>query len=351
MLPNLLNSHSSSVSYSSYQSRFESQSYQKLDQQPISTQQAEKTESARDATSKADNFDVDALVKQIWSFASARIAKAEADGASEAELDSMWKAAKQGVTQGFSEAKDVLDGLGELDDPLEMKIDSAFGQIMDKLDERSLEPMDNIQTSVPVPTTKPTSPDRAISLYQYERQTFSLDLTTAQGDKIQIRSVAEESSTADDLRFGRLSSTQWSHSETSGFSLVIKGDLNEQEAADLDALLANVNELAEEFYNGDYETALEKAQALSIDGTTLKSMDLSMQETQQKGASVYAEMAGQPSALPKGLEPLKQYAQKLMDAQEKWQAQFNSAKDFLTSLENHPRNNGALSRAAHSLMW
>jgi len=347
----MLNNHSSSVSYSSYQSRFESQAYTKLDQQPISTKDAQQTQSTQDANKQAENFDVDALVKQIWNFASSRIAKAEADGASPDELDNMRNAAKKGVVSGFGDAKDILEGLGQLSEPLEMKIDSAFGQIMDKLDDKSLSlSNDDAAPALTVPNNT-AAINRTINLYQYERETFALNLTTAQGDKIQIRALNENSSQAQDSGFGRLSATNWGSSSSQGYSLLIKGDLNEQETADLDALLAEVNDLANEFYDGDYETAFAMAKDLNIDGTTLKTMDLSMQEVQQKGASVYSEMAGKPASLPRGLEPLKAYADKLMAAQEKWASKLNSAEDFLKTMSHHPLNHGAMADAAKLMMF
>jgi len=349
MLPNLLGSNTSSVSITDYRSRYESVTKTQLDQNPISTHRSDEVEDSS-AVSRADNFNVDALVNQIWGFASARIAQAEADGASEEELDSLWQAAEKGVTQGFGEARDILDSMGELEDPLQLKIDSAFGQIMDKLDSRSLD--DNAQSQIPPqdPTQPTQNVNRAISVYQYERQTFSLNLTTEQGDEILIRSVSENESSVDDLRFGRLSSTTWGNRQESGFSLVIKGDLNEQEKSDLDALLADVNELAAEFYEGDYETAFNMASDLNINGTSLRSMDLSMKEVEQKGAAVYAQTGDRPAHLPKGLEPLKQYAEKLMAAQDKWSDRFNSPRDFLNTLSHHPSNAGGLMETAKLLM-
>jgi hypothetical protein len=255
----------------------------------------------------------------------------------------MWAAAEKGVKQGFSEAKDVLDDMGELDDALKLKIDSAFGQIMDKLADRDLSATPEKSNPVEVRPQPISAPiDRQINMYQYERQTFSLNLTTNQGDQILIRSVAESESTLEDKRFGRESSTQWGNHQTSGFQLVIKGDLNEKEAADLDKLLAQVNEVANEFYEGDYQKAFDMASDLNINGSSLRSMDLSMKEVEAKGVGVYADVAEQPSRLPKGLQPLKEYADKLVANQEQWYERFQSKESFMKAIENHPMNNGKL---------
>lgn len=303
------------------------------------------------ATSRADNFNVDALVEQIWGFASARIATAQANGASDSELESLWQSAEKGVKQGFGEAKDYLEGLDAMDDPLTLKINSAFGQIIDKLSARDLSAV------VPSPATPTAAPaqaesaqQRVANLYQYERQSFALNLTTEQGDQILIRSVAEQEARLEDQQFGRNSSTNWGSRQSNEFSLVIKGDLNEQEAADLDLLLAQVNELAAEFYEGDYDTAFKMAADLNIDGTSLKSLDLSMKEVEQKSVSVYSQTSDLPARLPKGLEPLRQYAEKLVAAQRQWTEKFNAPEEFLQTLQNHPTNHGRLGQIASLLL-
>ncbi|MDN3649385.1 DUF5610 domain-containing protein [Reinekea marina] len=323
-----------------------------LDKNPISVNQAQEAETV-EAPSKAINFDVDALVDQIWGFAQQRISDAKANGASEDQIESMFEAAEQGVKQGFGEAKEILDELGQLDEPLTMKIDSAFGQIMDRLDEQDLSVPSNRSEPIQAPIQRSSASsnvDRQINMYQYERQTFSLNLTTNEGDKIMIRSVAESSSTLEDKRFGRESSTVWGSQQSSGFQLMIKGDLNEQEAADLDALLAQVNEVANEFYEGDYQKAFDMATELNIDGSSMRSMDLNMKEVEAKGVGVYAEVAEQPAKIPAGLSPLKEYAEKLLASQEQWFEQFNSRDAFLTVIENHPMNRGELFDTLSSLL-
>ena len=301
--------------------------------------------------SRAENFNVEALVEQIWGFASARIATAQANGATDAELDSLWQSAEKGVKQGFGEAKDYLDGMDALDDPLTLKINSAFGPIIDKLNARDLSTVAaSAETPIAAPIRAEPAQQRGASRYQYQRQTFALNLTTEQGDQILIRSVAEQEARLEDQQFGRNSSTNWGSRQSNEFSLVIKGDLNEQEAADLDLLLAQVNELAAEFYDGDYDSAFKMAADLNIDGSSIKSLDLSMREVEQKAVSVYSQTADLPGRLPKGLEPLQQYAEKLMAAQLHWAEKFNAPEAFLQTLQNHPTNHGRLGQIAQLLL-
>jgi len=357
MIPNL----SASYTYTSYSEsvQYSNSSVQNPARVQNTSSEEVKQSNSSESIIRADSFDIDALVSQIWGFASNRIEQAKADGASSEELESLWQAAESGVKQGFSEAKDILSELGEDSEALTLKIDSAFGQIADRLAERDLNSSQALLTIKDSPAqVNPTvnnehsssTNNRSIAVYQYEKQTFELSLTTQQGDKILITALSEQESELYDVKDGRFSSTQWGTRQDNGYSLVIEGDLNEQERADLDALLAQVNELAYEFYEGDYQTAFNMASDLNINGTSLQSMDLSLKEIEQKGVSAYSEMANEQVFLPKGLQPLKAYAEKLIAAQESWFEQFSSRESFVSALSNHPLNNQSFSNTIEMLI-
>lgn len=292
-------------------------------------------------STRAEQFNVDALVNKILGFTQGRLARAMNEGASDDDVEALWQSAEAGVKQGFAEAKDVLDSLNILDEALTLKIDSAYGQLMDTLQSRVLDRPTAVESIRSVSSTEALI--NRTQQTQYERHTFSLDLTTLQGDKIVIRAVAQQSLSSDDLSFGRLSASRWDSNQDSAYQLIVQGDLNAQESADLDALLASVNELATAFYEGDLSTAFRRAQSLGIDGTHLRSLDLSLSDAVVAGASSYAQVAEQPTSLPKGLSPLKQYIEHLEYVQSRWSSLFNSEKDLLKTILNHPLNDGYLS--------
>lgn len=310
----------------------------------LQTSKSQAEAPAETASGVAESFDVDALVDTVWNFVAQRLASEQATGADETRMAELKEAAVDGIKQGFSKAKDVLDELGMLDEDLTLKIDSAFGALMDRLDGVA----ENSAPSVEAPAANPPSSATVSSnaeLYQYQQQTFALKLRTAQGDIVNIRSVYESSSSASQYADENKLVTQWSSSESGSFSLFVKGDLNDEELADIEALLNDIDELATEFYEGDMMSAFEMAQALNIDGTSLTSMNLRLTEVEQTKASYYQgvedfgrAVAGEPpSLLPKTLEPLREYAEKLIAASE---AQNNSRiaiDDFLTAMQNHPR--------------
>ncbi|MCH8532686.1 MAG: DUF5610 domain-containing protein [Saccharospirillum sp.] len=295
------------------------------------------------APDSASKFDVDALVNNLWGFMKGRIAEAQANGASEKELDKLWQAAEKGLKQGFGEAKDILKSMGKLSEPLGNKIDQAYGRLTDALEARDLNAMAESRDA------KETVAGRKIDLYQYQERTFSLDLKTREGDTVTIKVMNSQEASASQRSGEGWSSLQWGRTDMAGFNVLIEGDLNEQERADIEALLGQVNELANDFYSGNYDVAWEKAQALNIEGTSLLSMDLNLRSVEAKGVGVYEQVSGD-KALPKGLSPLAQYAKDLVEAQKDWQQRFDSSTGLLKALENHPLNKGQLGNMARALL-
>ncbi|PTY36506.1 hypothetical protein BGP77_04200 [Saccharospirillum sp. MSK14-1] len=304
-----------------------------------------KAEESGSTQSAASQFNVDELVDNLWSFMRGRLSQAKASGASEADMDKLWAAAEKGIKQGFGEARDVLESMGKLDNALEGKIDQAYGRLEEALANRDL----NAEVTHGNSTQISQSGSRSIGIYQYEQRTFSLDVTTAEGDKVTIHVDRRTEAAAEKTSGDGWSSLSWGKVESGQFDLSIEGDLNDQEKADLKALLQEVGDLADEFYDGDLGVAFEQAQALSISGTSLASLDLSMRSVQAKGVSAYQQAGGEGQSLPRGLEPLREYARELVDAQQRWMDSLNSERGLVEALSNHPRNDGQLSSFLDSL--
>ncbi len=276
-----------------------------------------------------------------------RLAQAEASGASDAEMEKMWQAAEKGLKQGFGEAREVLQAMNKMDENLDAKIDSAFQGLTDILEARDVSAQAPVTESPEREAT--SSENRRISLYQYQEQSFSLNLKTVEGDSIRIQVRNTQEAGADFQRNGGGESLSWGRSSSNDFQLSIEGDLNDTERADLNALLADVNDLANEFYDGDMALAWEQAQALSIDGTSLASMDLRMREVEAKGVAAY-QSANTDTQLPRGLESLRDYARDMMAAQQQWIDSFNRRGALPEVMKNHPLNDGRLEAFTRSLL-
>ncbi|WP_108125372.1 DUF5610 domain-containing protein [Saccharospirillum mangrovi] len=305
-----------------------------------------KTDASSASSSAAANFNVDELVDNLWGYMRGRLAQAQSSGASDAEMDKMWAAAEKGIEKGFGEARDILESMGKLDGALKGKIDDAYSRLEDVLALRDL--------NAPVARSEDSAPatgaaNRRISMYQYEQRTFSLDVTTAEGDKVTIYVDKRTEAAAEQSSGDGWSALSWGKVESGQFDLRIEGDLNDQEKEDLTALLQEVGDLAEEFYDGDLGVAFQQAQALSIEGTSLASMNLHLRSVEAKGVAAYQQAGGEGQSLPRGLEPLRQYARDMVEAQQRWMDSLGSEFGLVDALSNHPRNDGQLSQFLESL--
>ncbi|AJQ95342.1 DUF5610 domain-containing protein [Gynuella sunshinyii] len=302
-----------------------------------------------ETSSEQSIFDVDAVVKNVMNFVNARIAQ-ESDPE---KRDQLIAQARSGVEQGFSDARDILKNYGKLDDATAGNIDAAESHIYDALDQLSSNE-DDISSAVGQQVTdavtggnSQSENDRRVTSSQYtssydvlraNKQQLSLSLTTRDGDQVTIGYSGM------DALYGSLSasdsghSVSWSSISGSKFYLDIQGDLDEDEMNAISSLLQDVDALASEFFDGDIETAFQMAQSLEIDPSELSSMNLSLQETDTYASRLYQDNSGeQSSTLPRGLEPLRDYAQHLVETAQKMQQQTSlHSADFLDLLDLHP---------------
>ncbi len=116
----------------------------------------------------------------------------------------------------------------------------------------------------------------AVHTQQFQAQaqtstTSNFSFTTAEGDRISLSSGSESHFSFESYNFQGLAegqavdfrSQQLSTSTRSDFSLLIEGDLNEQELADIQAFLQSSKSLLQDITAGDVENATETALSLN----------------------------------------------------------------------------------------
>lgn len=269
-------------------------------------------------------FDVEAVIDTVMSHISKRIDQARDGGASDDDLKSMFEAARGGVEKGFTQAREQIDAINKLNEPLADKINQAEQGIykgIDELSDETFKPQDVI--------ISPRELDRLEYATSYERtkNSFEFEVTTQEGDVVKIKAMSDKASYQEALlaqsENGELYYNYAEQSNRSGFNLQVKGDLNESEMAAIEDLMAQVNDLAEEFYTGDLGTAFDMAMDLTSDGDEIAqfSLDLKqnyMSQTEYGAVSGDALSNYAKPALPKGLaEPLADFAQGVKSAYEK----------------------------------
>lgn len=127
--------------------------------------------------------------------------------------------------------------------------------------------------------------------YQYS-ETMSLQLTTKEGDKVTLdfRQLYAQYQSYQEMKLAEDGPSGVGYFESKQameatmfeerFAFSVQGDLNEEELQAIYDVFAKVDELAGEFYGGNIEKALEKAQNLELDMEQLSGMSLNLTQTE-----------------------------------------------------------------------
>ena len=192
---------------------------------------------------------------------------------------------KQGVEEGFAQARDALDQLGLLNDAQSASLDDAYATIQDGLSK--------LEASLnPVNTTQVQTQGVAAQI----SQSAEIEIVTQEGDVVKIRldkSASMSQSIANVQQNGQEATTFESSSESSSdFSISIEGDLNEDEQKALKKLLKQMHKVGKEFFSDNIQGAFKQAQKIGLDTEQLASfsMNLSMAKSVQ-AISTYQQIA------------------------------------------------------------
>ncbi len=265
---------------------------------------------AGDLGGKTGDYTPDKVSGRILGFVEGSIKAKAAGGADPAELQEMLAQARKGVEDGFAEAKKILDGLGVLGGDIAKNIDETYSKITAGLDK--------LGESLGVPPASTDSPDSTTSIsgdyssrnYRAQAQSFNLDLTTLEGDKVRITAANASSSDSTSSADGSSSSTKTI--QVSGYSVQVDGDLNDEEMASLKDLFSKVSDISDKFYSGDLQGAFDQAVKLDINGTQLASMSLNMTTASVRATETYGSVAGGSKAGASN-SALQDYAKSLVD--------------------------------------
>ena len=200
---------------------------------------------------------------------------------------------KQGVEEGFAQARDALDQLGLLNDAQNASLDDAYATIQEGL--AKLES----QNSNPVNATEVRTQGIAAQI----SQSAEIEIVTKEGDvvKISLASAAEMSRSMAHVKQNGSEATAFESSfeSSSDFSISIEGDLNEDEKKSLTDLLKQLDKVGNEFFSDNIQAAFKQAQKIGLDTEQLASfsMDLTMEKSVQ-AISTYQQTAAPEQNLP-----------------------------------------------------
>ena len=269
---------------------------------------------------KAEDFAPGKVAERVLGFIGGRLDSAKADGADTTALQKMYDQAAKGVEKGFEEARKILDGMGVLKGKVAADIDETWQRIQSGMQDIAQRLLPDVAEGA---ANEGVSLSASASRLVAQSQTFDLEVTTREGDRLRI-SIAQASASRSDGQVRASSgaqgsqvnvSSQSSQLQIGAWQVEVQGDLNDAERESLQDLLGQVQDLAGSFYAGDRQGAFDRALALKMDGSQLASMALNLTQTSVRQVTeTYGRVSGQSAPASAANPELREYALGLVEA-------------------------------------
>jgi hypothetical protein len=233
----------------------------------------------------------------------------KANGASQEQIDARLEAAKEGIATGYAQAREMLEGMGMMDDALAADIDRGETLVNEGISSMAAgdipallasDEADTVASTDAADTEEPTSSINTPTYSAAAMRTsnnMSLEVITQDGDRVTVDFSQRQGSL--EMRAGGLSVSASAFSEK--WEMEVRGNLDDGEVAALEELFADVQKLSETFFGGDLGAALEEAMSLGFDGNELASMSLNLRQQSFSNVSRAYGQAG-PSMPTERLE-------------------------------------------------
>ena len=274
-------------------------------------------------------FDFETVANNVLKFVGGVVRGAAKSGADDETLTDLIGQARSGVAKGIAMAQKDLaglmnseisqgieksreaigNGINELEDEVLGKSEAASGIIAQQLFAQNM----NAEQAGLVIRTKDGD---EVSLYFGQARQVSYNASYTYNAPINTGSGT--SATSGSASFSYNQSLQYT--EYSGVSFAVKGDLDEGELSAISDLLKQITDVSRSFFDGDMESAFNKALELGFDEKELAGFSLQLDRKQvSEKISAYQQNESEvdnKEALRKQLEPLKAYVEQLKSMQD-----------------------------------
>jgi hypothetical protein len=330
--------------------------------------------------SKTSLFDFEKIAKNVLKFVGGAIKNAQNKGADEDKLNSLFEQASSGVLKGIKLAEQDLAGF------LNEEITNGISQSKSLIEEGIANLRRDIFNPQPSALSKPTQTSVNSTDVSYEKlESGELNIRTRDGDSVKITfedleqfelsqrqvqqlaqqaeavvtepveknsepTVATQTATpvtgAVEVSNVIVKKTEDSQSSTasieqntifyqeSTFTFSVKGVLDEDELKAIGQLVADANELAEEFFSGDIETAFNQALELGFDEQELSSFALQLTKFENTAVIKAYETVSRfdddsvDSDPAKAAKPVADYLDKLLNVLNGARLQLENSKSY-----------------------
>jgi hypothetical protein len=285
----------------------------------------------RDLTSKSEDeesalkkplFDFEEVARNVLNFVGSVIKKADADGANDEKLSSLFEQARYGVSKGIKLAEEELGETAT--DEVKEGIANSKASIFDGI--QKLETRIFNQTDITEALLGQASTNQKAELSEFS-------VRTRDGDEVQIRFGMRESTTQESFTTEN-DSTQFNatYKQSINFSLEVTGELDDDELKAIGDLVAQADDVANTFYRGDIEKAYNQALDIGYDNKELASfaLQLTKVESSQK-IQKYGEVqqySDVPSIDMKAPKAVAEYLNKVLDGLNQASETLGSQEDF-----------------------
>ncbi|MCX7134331.1 DUF5610 domain-containing protein [Aeromonas sp.] len=240
-------------------------------------------------------FDFQSVADNVLQFVTGRLGAARADGKSDDDLTGMMEQARKGVDKGFGDARKQLGDWATDNEDIKTGIDQSYKLIQKGLDQFEKEFFGKVSST---------------DMGQAEmasRQQGSLEIQTKDGDKVVLRfnDSWQTKSQKDD------SGSQFSLKSSQSFSFSLEGDLSSEEMDSIGKLVKGIDDLAGNFFSGNFEDLLKKAGDLQLDDSQLASYSLKLKQSLKLSQTYQGA-----HSLQDMLKPLADYLPKLDQVQQ-----------------------------------
>ena len=270
-------------------------------------------------------FDFEEVASNVLKFVGGVVRGAAKSGADEAQLTELIGQARSGVAKGIALAEKDLAGF------MNQEITDGIRNSKEAIGEG----IDNIEKEVLSPFRGTMEVGASLSAQYAQSQSGGLKITTKDGDEVEIsfgqsrqyqysaseRITSSANSNGDanapatpesDVVARRSLNVQLS--EYRGISFSVQGELDDDELGAISDLVKQITDVSKSFFNGDLDTALDKALNLGYDEKELAdfALKLNSREVVSEKISAYKEVSdGNSSELKKYMRPIKEYMDEL----------------------------------------
>ena len=275
------------------------------------------------------DFTPQKVADRILSFVGA--AFSNIDNSNKERQNQRLEAAREGIEKGFNDAKAILEGLGAFEDGIADNANKTYDLLQTGLNQIAT----NIDAGVSVLQSLFQSSENNAIATQGNRlekstsleQSFSLELKTQDGDKVTINinrlDASHSSAYSANSTEEKTTAVSSSRLTESGYSISVNGALDQGEVTAIDKLLAKMTEVADKYFSGDTQAALDKVSQLGFNSSEIANFSLDLKEMQQtKATAAYQQFGGTENSpqLSQLMSPLQEYAGKLSEAHHQFAA-------------------------------